>query len=62
LLKNQTFEYTVKPLPYVCSAIGTPLDAKEGLHVLGLRAHLDDQAQAGIDGVLVGGTMGACRC
>jgi 4-hydroxy-tetrahydrodipicolinate synthase len=44
--------------PYLCSAIGTPLDAAEHLDEQGLHAHLDDQAQAGIDGILVGGTMG----
>ncbi len=40
------------------SAIGTPLNDDGTLHRSGLRAHLDDQWQAGIDGVLVAGTMG----
>jgi 4-hydroxy-tetrahydrodipicolinate synthase len=44
---------------YLCAAIGTPLDQNEFLHVEGLRAHLDDQTQARVDGVLVAGTMGA---
>jgi 4-hydroxy-tetrahydrodipicolinate synthase len=47
--------------PYICSAIGTPLDAADRLDVSGLQAHLEDQTQAGIDGVLVGGTMGAMQ-
>ena len=40
------------------SAICTPLDDEGRLHSEGLRLHLDDQWQAGIDGVLIGGTMG----
>src|SRR5215216_4814407 len=44
--------------PYICSAIGTPLDEDDGLCADGLRRHLDEQAAAGISGVLVGGTMG----
>src|SRR5262249_18911196 len=43
---------------YLCAAIGTPLDRDENLHVDGLLAHLQDQAQARVDGVLIGGTMG----
>ena len=42
----------------ICSAILTPLDDRERLHVDGLQEHLRDQAEAGIDAVLVGGTMG----
>lgn len=44
---------------YFCAAIGTPLDQNEDLHAEGLRAHLQDQAEARVDGVLVAGTMGA---
>jgi 4-hydroxy-tetrahydrodipicolinate synthase len=44
---------------FIFSAIGTPLDEQEGLCVDGLRAHLDRHAEAGIDGILVAGTMGA---
>ena len=44
---------------YLCSAIGTPLNSDDTLCSEGLAAHLDDQAAAGIDGVLVAGTMGA---
>ena len=40
------------------AAIGTPLDSVEALHRTGLEAHLHDQWDAGMDGVLVGGTMG----
>jgi 4-hydroxy-tetrahydrodipicolinate synthase len=42
----------------IISAIGTPLAPDESLHCDGLRAHLDDQWRAGIDGLLVAGTMG----
>jgi 4-hydroxy-tetrahydrodipicolinate synthase len=44
--------------PFLCSAICTPLDEHERLHVDGLKSHLKDQADAGIDAVLVAGTMG----
>ncbi len=40
------------------SAIGTPLHDDETLHTPALEAHLEDQWQAGIDGVLVAGSMG----
>lgn len=40
------------------SAIGTPLNEEEGLHVEGLHAHLAQQHDARIDGILVAGTMG----
>lgn len=40
------------------SAICTPLDADEGLHVEGLQAHVEDQWRSGITGILVGGSMG----
>ena len=40
------------------TAIGTPLTNDDLLHTDGLAAQLEDQSQAGIDGVLVGGTMG----
>jgi 4-hydroxy-tetrahydrodipicolinate synthase len=40
------------------SAICTPLDDNGRLHAEGLRLHLEDQWEAGIDGVLIGGTMG----
>jgi 4-hydroxy-tetrahydrodipicolinate synthase len=43
---------------FFISAIGTPLDGVESLHGEGLQCHLNDQWSAGIDGVLVGGTMG----
>jgi len=40
------------------SAICTPLDEDGRLHAEGLGLHLDDQWRAGIDGVLLAGTMG----
>lgn len=40
------------------TAIGTPLTEDDRLHVEGLTRHLDDQAEAGIDSLLVAGTMG----
>jgi 4-hydroxy-tetrahydrodipicolinate synthase len=43
---------------YIYSAIGTPLDGNEALHSQGLQAQLEDHAKAGIDGILVAGTMG----
>jgi 4-hydroxy-tetrahydrodipicolinate synthase len=47
--------------PYFIAAIGTPLDADERLHAAGLRAHLEDQLAGGMDGVLVGGSMGVMQ-
>jgi 4-hydroxy-tetrahydrodipicolinate synthase len=44
--------------PYLITAVGTPLTESERLHVDGLRAHLHAQSNAGIDAVLVAGTMG----
>ena len=40
------------------SAIGTPLTEDESLHVEGLKAHLEDQFQHEIEGLLVAGSMG----
>ncbi len=40
------------------SAICTPLSADGDLHVAGLSAHIEAQIAAGIDSLLVGGTMG----
>ena len=40
------------------SAVGTPLNPDETLHLEGLQCLLDAQWNAGIDGVLVAGTMG----
>ena len=42
----------------IITAIGTPLDKSGRLHREGIEAHLADQAQAGIDSLLVAGTMG----
>jgi len=43
---------------YFINAICTPLTEDESLHSEGLAAHLADQWEHGIEGVLVGGTMG----
>ena len=40
------------------SALGTPLTDDERLHEPGLEAHLNDQFQHEIEGLLVGGSMG----
>jgi len=40
------------------SAICTPLEPDQSLHLGGLEAHLDEQWRSGIAGVLVAGTMG----
>ena len=40
------------------SALGTPLTDDERLHESGLEAHLNDQFQHEIEGLLIGGSMG----
>lgn len=40
------------------TALGTPLNAEEQLHIPGLEAQIHDQLTHGINGFLVGGTMG----
>lgn len=45
--------------PFLISAIGTPLTSDERLDPDGLAAHLEEHAAAGIDGLLVAGSMGA---
>ena len=44
--------------PRFITAIGTPLDQNDQIHHQGLAAHLNDLHHAGIDGLLVAGTMG----
>lgn len=44
--------------PYFITAIGTPLTTDERLHEEGLVRHLEDQWSAGMNGILVAGTMG----
>lgn len=44
--------------PYLISAIGTPLQEDESLHMDGLYAHLEQHHDAKIDGILAAGTMG----
>jgi 4-hydroxy-tetrahydrodipicolinate synthase len=46
------------PKTNLISAIGTPLNPDESLHLGGLERLLDLQWNAGIDGVLIAGTMG----
>jgi len=43
------------------TAIGTPLTEQDVLHEEGLNIELEDQWGNGIDGILVGGTMGAMQ-
>ncbi len=47
--------------PYFITALCTPLDENEDLHVAGLERHVQDQQDHDIDGLLVGGTMGAMQ-
>ena len=47
--------------PYFITAIGTPLTEDEELHQEGLEIQLADQWSAGINGILVAGTMGAMQ-
>jgi dihydrodipicolinate synthase/N-acetylneuraminate lyase len=42
----------------IISAVGTPLNHDESLHEEGFAAHVGDQWQAGVNGILVCGTMG----
>ena len=46
---------------YFITAIGTPLTEDEQLDQEGLEAHLADQWNSGINGILVAGTMGAMQ-
>lgn len=43
---------------YFINAICTPLTDDESLHTEGLAVHIADQWKHGIDGILIGGTMG----
>jgi 4-hydroxy-tetrahydrodipicolinate synthase len=43
------------------TALGTPLTQDEGLHEEGLAAHVAEQWSAGVDGLLVAGTMGVLQ-
>ena len=45
----------------VVTALGTPLDRNEDLHEKGMRKQIRMQLAAGVDGLLVLGSMG-CRC
>lgn len=47
--------------PYFITALCTPLTESEDLHAQGLELHIQDQLDHGIDGLLVGGTMGAMQ-
>lgn len=46
---------------HLITALCTPLNAEEQLHVEGLEAHIEDQISHGIHGLLAGGTMGAMQ-
>lgn len=43
------------------TAIGTPLTDDDSLHVEGLEKQVDNQRAAGIEGLLVAGSMGLCQ-
>lgn len=47
--------------PYFITAIATPLHEDDTLHEEGLELLIADQREAGIDGLLVGGTMGVMQ-
>jgi len=47
--------------PYFITALCTPLTDEENLHCSGLEHHIEDQIRHGIQGLLVGGTMGAMQ-
>jgi len=47
--------------PHLITAISTPLHADDTLHEEGLEILINDQLQAGIHGLLIGGTMGAMQ-
>lgn len=61
LEESESWMDSVMSRPYLISAIGTPLTDGEELHVEGLAVHLDAQANASIDGILVAGSMGAMQ-
>lgn len=42
----------------IISALCTPLEEDESLHVESLAMHIEDQVEAGFSGLLIGGTMG----
>lgn len=51
----------MKPISGAVTALGTPLDDDENLHEEGLRRHLQTQIDAGVDAVLLLGSMGAMQ-
>jgi 4-hydroxy-tetrahydrodipicolinate synthase len=46
---------------YLCAAVATPLVEDDELHEDGLRAHLQEQIDARVDGILLAGTMGVMQ-
>ena len=48
-------------IPHMVTAISTPLSEEDTLHEEGLEILIDDQFEAGINGILIGGTMGAMQ-
>jgi dihydrodipicolinate synthase/N-acetylneuraminate lyase len=51
----------MKHQPYFITAIATPLHEDDTLHEEGLERLIADQREAGINGLLVGGTMGVMQ-
>lgn len=49
------------PVSGAVTALGTPLDSRESLHVTGMRKQIQAQIAAGVDGLLVMGSMGAMQ-
>ena len=45
----------------IIAALCTVLDEDESLHVEGLEAHIDEQLEAGIAGLLIAGSMGSAQ-
>jgi dihydrodipicolinate synthase/N-acetylneuraminate lyase len=57
-VKTYSPAQVVEIMSYISSALGTPLTESESLHQSGLAAHIEAQKRAGIDGLLVAGSMG----
>ena len=49
------------PIGGVVTALGTPLDARENLHEEGMRRQIRMQLEAGVDALLVMGSMGSMQ-
>ncbi len=53
--------HKTSPIGGVVTALGTPLDAREDLHEEGMRRQIRMQLEAGVDALLVMGTMGSMQ-